>query len=198
VQLLRRPASSEPRADGFANAQSPDLLRPDGEQHFTQCLSLTDTTIVHPTSKSYLPKKKGTIHGSAPLFEAIQRKKDRYDQKDNPNSVAARAGAIFTVLVAETYGFMHKDYVNFLRLVAEEADQCGLAGLDGAKRYHNFLRAEAAVCIQRANSLMISNWARNHAAFKKGKRPSFTVVNLLARGNRPDRRFVFPTTHAVA
>ena len=82
--------------------------------------------------------------------------------------------------------------------MAEEADQCGLSGLYGAKRYHNFLRAEAAVCIQRANSFMVSHWARNHAVFKKGKRPSFSVVNLLARGNRPGRRFVFPTTFSGA
>jgi len=122
----------------------------------------------------------------------------KYDKEDDANSVAARAGAIFTVLGAETYGFMHQDYINFLRLVAEEAEQCGLSGLDGAKRYHNFLRAEAAVCIQRANSLLVSHWARNHAEFKKGKRPSFSAVNLLAGGNRPGRRFEFPTTFSAA
>jgi hypothetical protein len=116
--------------------------------------------VVHPAAPSYL-KKPGSPSGSKPLLDRIKYKRNLYNKKGDKFSVAARAGASFTTLGAESYGFLHKDYIDFLRKVAEEALFCGLIGEKDLDRYHFYLIAEASVCIQRGNSVIMSNFARS-------------------------------------
>ena len=152
------PASNEPPLRDASGKR----LRPDGCQSFMEGTHLTDVTVRHSCSASYIQKKQDWRK----VAEGAKRVKvNRYARKDGqgqpvPASVAALEGADFTALCIDSHGAMHADFCGFLRKVTREAVLNGICDPDLYAQYYSNLCTEIGVCLIKGNALAARGFIR--------------------------------------
>jgi hypothetical protein len=159
------PNMREPKSAGTSK-------RPDGAAMFPTGIVLHDTTIRHPNSLSYVKNKSaGTTRV---LNKAVQTKVLKYATdtlEPDPNkpdclmitkpSLAKAEHASFMALALTTYGDMHDDVCNFLRMLTTEAVTHGICDYAHRGQYYAAMVAEISTQIMKGNAWTATRHTRS-------------------------------------
>ena len=129
--------------------------RPDAEVSFLEGPELMDGAFTYPLARSM----RKFAFRPEPLGAAEQRAREK-TTKFEP--LAKTEGRKFTAFTGETFGGFTKESLKFLKRIMREDVQPGGPPLEDQRAARELLRVrrELAICMQRHNAKIVSQWAR--------------------------------------